>query len=32
MDLYEVLDQVVTLLQQRRRLTYRALKLQFAAG
>jgi class 3 adenylate cyclase len=30
MDLYEVLDQVVTLLRQRGRVTYRALKRQFA--
>src|SRR5215831_21250595 len=29
MDLYDVLDQVVTLLQQRGRVTYNALKLQF---
>src|SRR4029453_2585846 len=29
MDLYAVLDQVVALLQQRGRLTYRALKYQF---
>src|SRR5262249_25746986 len=30
MDLYEVLDQVVALLRQRGRVTYRALKRQFA--
>src|SRR5262245_56481180 len=30
MDLYAVIDQVVALLQQRGRLTYRALKVQFA--
>jgi hypothetical protein len=29
MDFYEVVDQVVKLLQQRGRLTYRSLKLQF---
>src|SRR5262245_7709491 len=29
MDLYEIIDQVRALLQTRRRLTYRALKLQF---
>ncbi len=29
MDLYEVADQIVKLLQQRGRLTYRVLKLQF---
>ena len=29
MDLYDVLDQVVALLQQRGRVTYNALKLQF---
>jgi hypothetical protein len=29
MDFYDVLDQVVDLLQRRRRVTYRALKLQF---
>jgi hypothetical protein len=29
MDFYSVLDQVVDLLRQRRRVTYRALKLQF---
>jgi hypothetical protein len=29
MDLYAVIDQVVALLQQRGRLTYRALKYQF---
>src|SRR5262249_59106813 len=29
MDFYEVLDQVVTLLQQRGRVTYRALQRQF---
>src|SRR5262245_21703518 len=29
MDLYEVIDRVSSLLQQRGRLTYRALKLQF---
>ena len=29
MDLYDVLDQVVTLLQRRGRVTYNALKLQF---
>jgi hypothetical protein len=29
MDFYDVLDQVVALLQRRRRVTYRALKLQF---
>ena len=29
MDLYAVIDQVVTLLQQRGRLTYRALQYQF---
>ena len=29
MDFYAVLDQVVALLRQRQRLTYRALKLQF---
>ena len=29
MDLYAVLDQVAALLQQRGRLTYRALKYQF---
>jgi class 3 adenylate cyclase len=29
MDLYEIVDQVRALLQMRRRLTYRALKLQF---
>ncbi len=29
MDLYEMIDQVAALLQQRGRLTYRALKLQF---
>ena len=29
MDFYEVLDQAVKLLQQRGRLTYRALKVQF---
>jgi class 3 adenylate cyclase len=29
MDLYEIIDQVVALLQQRRRLTYRALQYQF---
>jgi class 3 adenylate cyclase len=30
MDLYEVIDQVVALLQKHGRITYRALKLQFA--
>src|SRR5215510_6215065 len=30
MDLYEVIDRVASLLQQRGRLTYRTLKLQFA--
>ena len=30
MDLYEVIDRVASLLQQRGRLTYRALKVQFA--
>ena len=30
MDLYEVIDHVVALLQKHRRITYRALKLQFA--
>ena len=30
MDLYDVLDQIVDLLQQRKRLTYRLLKRQFA--
>jgi hypothetical protein len=29
MDFYEVLDQVIDLLQHRERVTYRALKLQF---
>jgi hypothetical protein len=29
MDFYEVVDQVVKLLQQRGRLTYRSLKVQF---
>jgi hypothetical protein len=29
MDFYEVLDQVVPLLQKHGRMTYRALKLQF---
>ena len=29
MDLYDVLDQIVALLQQRGRVTYNALKLQF---
>jgi hypothetical protein len=29
MDLYEVIDHVASLLQQRGRLTYRTLKLQF---
>ena len=29
MDLYEVLDQIVALLRQRQRVTYRALKVQF---
>jgi hypothetical protein len=29
MDVYEVVDQVATLLRQRGRLTYRSLKLQF---
>ena len=29
MDFYEVVDQVANLLQQRGRLTYRSLKLQF---
>ena len=29
MDFYEVVDQVVQLLQQRGRLTYRSLKVQF---
>ena len=29
MDLYEVADQIMRLLQQRGRLTYRVLKLQF---
>ena len=29
MDLYAVIDQVTVLLQQRGRLTYRALKYQF---
>ena len=29
MDFYDVFDQVVDLLQRRRRVTYRALKLQF---
>src|SRR5262245_53559578 len=29
MDLYAIIDQVVALLQQRERLTYRALKVQF---
>src|SRR5215467_11867466 len=29
MDFYDVLDQVVDLLRRRRRVTYRALKLQF---
>ncbi len=29
MDFLEVLDQVVDLLRQRRRLTYRTIKLQF---
>jgi len=29
MDFYEVLDQVVDLLRRRRRVTYRALKVQF---
>src|SRR5712691_7277449 len=30
MDLYDVLDQIVALLQQRGRVTYNALKLQFS--
>lgn len=30
MDFYVLLDQVISLLQQRRRVSYRALKLQFA--
>ena len=30
MDLYDVLDQIVDLLRQRKRLTYRLLKRQFA--
>src|SRR4029453_13903334 len=30
MDFYAVLDQVITLLRQRQRVTYRALKRQFA--
>ena len=30
MDFYAILDQVVTLLRQRQRVTYRALKRQFA--
>jgi hypothetical protein len=29
MDFYEILDQVVNLLQRRGRVTYQALKLQF---
>src|ERR687883_351001 len=29
MDLYAILDQVIVLLQQRQRVTYRALKVQF---
>src|SRR5215510_13174929 len=29
MDFYEILDQVIDLLRQRRRASYRALKLQF---
>ncbi len=29
MDFYEVLEQVLVLLQRHRRVTYRALKLQF---
>ena len=29
MDFYAVLDQVLALLRQRQRVTYRALKLQF---
>src|SRR5215470_4597555 len=29
MDFYEILDQVIALLQQRRRVSYRALKVQF---
>jgi hypothetical protein len=32
MDFYEVLDQVATLLQKRKRVTYGALKLQFKLG
>ena len=30
MDFYAIVDQVVTLLRQRQRVTYRALKRQFA--
>ncbi len=30
MDFYEVLDQVIDLLKQRERVTYRALKRQFS--
>jgi len=29
MDLYAILDQVVALLRQRQRVTYRALKVEF---
>src|SRR5215813_13754388 len=29
MDFYDILDQVIALLQQRRRVSYRALKVQF---
>ena len=29
MDLYEVIDQVTTLLQQRKKVAYRAIQLQF---
>ena len=32
MDFYAVLDQVMDLLRQRGRVTYRALKLQFKLG
>ena len=32
MEFYAVLDQVVELLRQRGRVTYRALKLQFEPG
>ena len=31
MDLYAILDQVVDLLRQRQRVTYRALKVQFVS-